>query len=53
MSWFRDELVNNAYKFEFPIHKPFILTDEQRTFMDWYSYFQGLNDFSKNLEEKL
>jgi excinuclease ABC subunit A len=24
MSWFRDELVNNAYRFDFPIHKPFI-----------------------------
>jgi excinuclease ABC subunit A len=23
MSWFRDELVNKAYKFDFPIHKPF------------------------------
>ena len=22
MGWYRDELVNNAYKFDFPIHKP-------------------------------
>jgi len=31
MSWFRDQLVNNAYKFDFPIHKPwFELTDEHK-----------------------
>jgi excinuclease ABC subunit A len=54
MSWFRDELVNNAYKFEFPIHKPYYqLTDEQKDLL-WTgnSYFQGLNDFFKELEEK-
>ena len=54
MSWFRDELVNNAYKFDFPIHKPFFqLTDEQKELI-WKgnSYFQGLNDFFKELEEK-
>lgn len=54
MSWFRDELVNNAYKFDFPIHKPFYqLTEEQKEIL-WTGnkYFQGLNDFFKELEEK-
>ena len=54
MSWYRDELVNNAYKFDFPIHKPFYqLTDEQKELI-WKGnkYFQGLNDFFKELEEK-
>lgn len=54
MSWFRDELVNNAYKFDFPIHKPYFqLSDEQKELI-WTgnSYFQGLNDFFKELEEK-
>jgi len=54
MSWFRDELVNNAYKFDFPIHKPFFqLTEEQKDLI-WTGnkYFQGLNDFFKELEEK-
>ncbi|MBC5838647.1 excinuclease ABC subunit UvrA [Flavobacterium muglaense] len=54
MSWFRDELVNSAYKFDFPIHKPFFeLTEEQKELI-WTgnSYFQGLNDFFKELEEK-
>jgi excinuclease ABC subunit A len=54
MGWFRDELVNNAYKFDFPIHKPFFqLTEEQKELI-WTgnSYFQGLNSFFKELEEK-
>lgn len=54
MSWYRDELVNNAYKFDFPIHKPFYqLSDEQKELV-WVGneYFQGLNDFFKELEEK-
>ncbi|MEN9909557.1 MAG: hypothetical protein RLZZ540_2706 [Bacteroidota bacterium] len=54
MSWFRDELVNKAYKFDFPIHKPYFqLTEEQKELI-WTgnSYFQGLNDFFKELEEK-
>ncbi len=54
MSWFRDELVKNAYKFDFPIHKPYFeLTDAQKELL-WTGnqYFQGLNDFFKELEEK-
>ncbi|WP_100841670.1 excinuclease ABC subunit UvrA [Flavobacterium sp. 5] len=54
MSWFRDELVNHAYKFDFPIHKPFFqLTEEQKDLI-WTGnkYFQGLNSFFKELEEK-
>jgi excinuclease ABC subunit A len=48
MSWFRDELVNNAYKFDFPIHKPYYeLTGSKKIDMD-RKYFQGLNDFFKN-----
>ena len=54
MSWFRDELVNNAYKFDFPIHKPiFELTDEQKQLI-WTGnkYFTGLDTFFAELEEK-
>jgi excinuclease ABC subunit A len=54
MGWYRDELVNNAYKFDFPIHKPiFELTESQKELI-WKGneYFQGLNDFFKELEEK-
>ncbi len=54
MSWYRDQLVNNAYKFDFPIHKPYFeLTDEQKDLI-WKGnqYFTGLNDFFQELEEK-
>jgi excinuclease ABC subunit A len=54
MSWFRDELVNNAYKFDFPIHKPFInLQRIKELIWTGNSYFQGLNAFFKELEEKI
>ncbi|MFE3866711.1 excinuclease ABC subunit UvrA [Flavobacterium sp. LS2P90] len=54
MSWFRDELVNNAYKFDFPIHKPFYQLSEDQKELIWNGneYFQGLNGFFKELEEK-
>jgi excinuclease ABC subunit A len=54
MSWYRDQLVNNAYKFDFPIHKPFFeLSEEQKQLIwDGNSYFTGLHDFFSELEEK-
>lgn len=54
MGWYRDQLVNNAYKFDFPIHKPFFeLSDEQKQLIwDGNSYFTGLHDFFIELEEK-
>jgi excinuclease ABC subunit A len=54
MGWFRDELVNNAYKFDFPIHKPFFQLTEDQKDLIWAGnkYFQGLNSFFKELEEK-
>lgn len=54
MSWFRDQLVNNAYKFDFPVHKPWYeLSAEQRQLVwDGNKYFTGLTDFFKELEEK-
>lgn len=54
MSWFRDQLVNNAYKFDFPIHKPWYeLSAEQRQLVwEGNKYFTGLTVFFKELEEK-
>jgi excinuclease ABC subunit A len=54
MSWYKDELIKHAYKFDFPIHKPYFeLTDDQKEII-WKGnqYFQGLNDFFRELEEK-
>ncbi len=54
MGWYNDQLINNAYKFDFPIHKPFYeLSDAQKELI-WKGnkLFTGLNDFFKELEEK-
>jgi excinuclease ABC subunit A len=54
MSWYRDQLVNNSHKFDFPIHKPwFQLTQEQKDLVwNGNEYFEGLNDFFQFLESK-
>ncbi len=54
MSWYRDQLVNNAYKFDFPIHRPwFQLSEEEKQLVwDGNQYFEGLHTFFKFLEEK-
>ncbi|WP_088341244.1 excinuclease ABC subunit UvrA [Robiginitalea sediminis] len=54
MGKYRDKLVNNAYKFDFPIHKPWYeLSEEQQTLVwEGNTYFTGLNAFFAKLEEK-
>lgn len=54
MSWYRDQLVNSSYKFDFPIHKPwFELTDKQKQLVwDGNEHFEGLHSFFANLESK-
>ncbi len=54
MGWYRDQLVNSAYKFDFPIHKPwFELTEAQRRLIwEGNEHFEGLNDFFAFLESK-
>ncbi|WP_412987925.1 excinuclease ABC subunit UvrA [Pontimicrobium sp. IMCC45349] len=54
MSWYRDQLVNNSHKFDFPIHKPFFeLTSTQKQLVwDGNSHFEGLTSFFAELEAK-
>ena len=54
MSEWKELLVNNAYKFDFPIHKPYYeLTKAQRDLLwNGNKYFGGINDFFKSLEEQ-
>jgi excinuclease ABC subunit A len=54
MGEYRDQLVNHAYKFDFPIHKPwFELTEAQKALVwEGNAYFTGLDPFFKHLEEK-
>ena len=54
MSKWKDRLIMNAGKFDFPIHKPYYkLSNEQKELL-WTGneYFDGLNDFFKHIEEK-
>ncbi len=54
MSWYRDQLVNNSHKFDFPIHKPYFqLSDAQKQLVwDGNKYFEGLHAFFEELESK-
>ncbi|MHA7832511.1 MAG: excinuclease ABC subunit UvrA [Flagellimonas sp.] len=54
MGWYRDQLVNAAYKFDFPIHKPwFELSEEQKQLVwDGNEHFIGIHKFFEQLEEK-
>src|SRR5690606_467280 len=53
MSWYRDQLVNKAHYFNFPIHKPYYELSEEQKQLIWTGneYFTGLNDFFQELEE--
>jgi excinuclease ABC subunit A len=54
MSWYKEQLVNSAYLFDFPVHKPYFeLSDAQKEVL-WKGnkHFTGLHDFFKVLEEK-
>ena len=54
LSWYRDQLVNNASKFDFPIHKPYFELSDKHKKLIWEGnkYFEGLNDFFAHLEAK-
>lgn len=54
MGWYRDQLVNNGHKFDFPIHKPYFQLSESDRLLIWKGnkYFTGLDDFFAELEEK-
>jgi len=54
MSWYRDQLVNSAYKYDFPIHKPWheLSEDQQQLVWKGNAHFIGLHKFFGMLEEK-
>ena len=54
MKKWKDVLVNNAYKFDFPIHEPYYnLTAEQKLLL-WRGneYFHGLNEFFQYIDSE-
>ena len=54
MSYYRDQLVNNAYKFDFPIHKPYfeLPTEDKELLWNGNEHFEGIHQFFKFLESK-
>ena len=54
MSWYRDQFVNAAYKFDFPIHKPWFELSEEQKKLIWEGnkHFTGLNEFFQDLTSK-
>jgi excinuclease ABC subunit A len=54
MQEWKDRLIHNAEKFNFPIHKPFIeLSDDQKHLLwEGNEFFYGLNTFFQHLEEQ-
>jgi excinuclease ABC subunit A len=51
---FKDGLINNAYKFDIPIHKPWFELSEEQKQLIWNGNksFKGLHQFFNHLEEK-
>ena len=54
LSQWKDELIYNAEKFDFPVHRPFNKLTEEEVELLWTGnkYFAGLNEFFKYLESK-
>ncbi len=49
-----NQLVKNAHKFDFPVHKPFrqLTAAQQKLIWEGNAYFEGINDFFADLESK-
>lgn len=54
MSYYKTQLLKNAHKFNFPVHKPVIELSKKDYDLLWTGnqYFEGLNDFFKMLERE-
>ncbi|MBU1012309.1 MAG: excinuclease ABC subunit UvrA [Bacteroidetes bacterium] len=54
MSEYKDKLVLNAYKFDFPIHKPYHELSEEQKELLWTGnkYFEGIDEFFRQVEEQ-
>ncbi|TND07653.1 MAG: excinuclease ABC subunit A [Bacteroidetes bacterium] len=54
MSEWKEKLVMHAYKFNFPVHKPYheLSAEQKELLWSGNKYFGGLNEFFKYLEEQ-
>ena len=55
LSKYKDLLVNNSQKFNFPIHRPYfkLSENEKKLLWDGNEYFKGINFFFSKLEKKM
>lgn len=55
LSKWKNILINNAHKFDFPVHRPYyeLTEDERKVLWAGNSHFKGINTFFEKLEEKL
>ncbi len=51
---YKNDLIDNAYKFDIPIHKPWFQLSENQKLLIWNGNksFRGIHDFFRHLEEK-
>ncbi len=54
LSYYKDLLIQNAHKFNFPIHTPWFKLSPKQKELVWNGnqYFVGIKDFFKEIEEK-
>ncbi|MCW3076616.1 MAG: excinuclease subunit, partial [Bacteroidetes bacterium] len=54
MSWYKNQLLKNAHKFNFPVHKPIIELTKAQYNLLWSGneYFEGIDAFFKMLQKE-
>lgn len=54
MSYYKNQLLKNAHKFNFPVHKPFADLNKSQVELLWKGneHFEGINNFFKMLEKE-
>lgn len=54
MSYYKNQLIKNAHKFDFPVHKPIAQLTKAQYDLLWKGnqHFEGINDFFKMLEKE-
>jgi len=54
MSEFKEQLLTNAWRFDFPVHKPYFQLTPQEKELLWTGndYFEGIDSFFKYVEEQ-
>ena len=55
MKEYQEQLIRNAYKFDFPIHRPYydLTTEEKNLLWEGNQYFDGITKFFKWIETQI